>query len=192
MKKKKRNEHGHIAKRGENKYLVRWREDGKQVSKVVVGDYGHALSFLAQQLNPKHPEPARAEERTFASYAADEWEKYTTDKWKLSTQTTQGSLVKSHIEPYFGHLMLSAIRPVNIVAFHAAMEAKGLGKRTRRNLHSILTRMFSYALELELIEKTPIKRGIAPKLEHKEKPPLNEEQLFALLDAMPICTERFT
>jgi hypothetical protein len=56
MKKKKRNEHGHIAKRGENKYLVRWREDGKQVSKVVVGDYGHALSFLAQQLNPKHSE----------------------------------------------------------------------------------------------------------------------------------------
>jgi integrase len=191
MKKKKRNEHGHIAKRGENKYLVRWRENGKQVSKVVVGDYGRALAFLAHQLNPKQNEPAKPAERTFGSYATDEWAKYTADKWKLSTQTTQGSLVKRHIEPYFGLMMLGTIKPVTIVAFHAAMERKGLGKRTRRNLHSILTRIFSYALELELIEKSPLKRGIAPKLEHTEKPPLNEEQLFALLDAVPICYRAF-
>jgi len=88
-------------------------------------------------------------------------------------------------------MMLRGIRPLHIVAFHAAMEAKGLGKRTRRNLHSILTRIFSYALELELIEKTPIKRGIAPKLEHTEKPHLNEEQLFALLKAVPLCYRAF-
>jgi integrase len=55
----------------------------------------------------------------------------------------------------------------------------------------ILTRIFSYALELELIEKTPIKRGIAPKLERTEKPPLTEEQLFALLDVVPICYRAF-
>lgn len=142
-------------------------------------------------MNPKPPEPAKPAERTFASYAADEWAKYTADKWKLSTQTTQGSLVKRHIEPYFAKMLLDTITPVKIVAFHAEMEAKGLSKRTRRNLHSILTCIFSYALELELIERTPIKKRSAPKLEKTEKPALTEAQLFAVLNASPIHYKAF-
>src|SRR5439155_25639837 len=129
-------------------------------------------------------------ERTFASYVADEWAKYVRANWKASTQTTQGSLVR-HIVAHFGTMTLGAVKPTTIVAFHAAMEAKGLGKRTRRNLHAILTRMFSYAVELELIEKTPVKRGIAPKLERIEKPALTEQQLFALLDAVPVRYKAF-
>jgi integrase len=51
--------------------------------------------------------------------------------------------------------------------------------------------MFSYAVELELIEKTPMKRGIAPKLERTEKPALTEQQLFALFDAVSVSYKAF-
>ena len=62
--KKKRMEKGHIAQRGERKYLVRWRgADGKQVSKVIRGDYAQALAYLAEQLKPKPPEPPKVPER---------------------------------------------------------------------------------------------------------------------------------
>jgi len=110
---------------------------------------------------------------------------------KDSTQTTQGSLVERHIVPYFGRMTLGEIKLTTVVAFHAEMESKHLGKRTRRNVHAILTRMFSYAVELELIEKTPIKRGIAPKLDRTEKPALTEHQLLALFDAVPINYKAF-
>jgi integrase len=175
MKKKKRSERGHIARRGENKYLVRWRTDGKQVSKIVRGDYGRAMAFLAEQLNPKQPEPPSASKRTFASYMTNEWAQYTADNWKASTQTTQGSLSRRHIEPFFGGMMLDEIKPTDIVAYHTKMEADGLSKRTRRNLHAILTCMFTYAVDtLELIENSPMKPRSAPKQDKTEKPALSE------------------
>lgn len=72
-----------------------------------------------------------------------------------------------------------------------AMEEKGLSKKTRRNLHAILAKMFNQAVELELIPKTPVKRGTAPKLEKIEKPSLSQEQLWALLDVVPVRYKAF-
>jgi integrase len=127
----------------------------------------------------------------FACYMVHEWAQYTGDKWKASTQTTQGSLAKRHIEPYFSEKMLGAITPTDIVDFHVKMEADGLSKRTRRNVHSILTCMLNYAVELELIQKSPMKRGIAPKRDETEKPALTESQLSMLLGAVPIQHRAF-
>jgi integrase len=89
-------------------------------------------------------------------------------------------------------MMLDESKPTDIVAFHTKMEADGLSKRTRRNLHSILTCMFIYAVDtLELIENSPMKRRIAPKLDKTEKPALTESQLCALLGAVPIHYKAF-
>jgi len=71
------------------------------------------------------------------------------------------------------------------------MEEKGLSKKTRRNLHAILTKMFTYAHDLELIPANPVKKGIAPKQERTEKPALTEIQLYALFDAVPIRHKAF-
>lgn len=82
------------------------------------------------------------------------------ENWKGSTQITQGSFVKRHITPFFQKMLLSQITLTAVVVFHKAMEAKGLGKRSRRNLHAILAKMFNHAVDLELIAKTPVKKGI--------------------------------
>ena len=47
-------------------------------------------------------------------------------------------------------------------------------------IHSILTKMFTYALDLELIARNPVKKQFAPKLEKTEKPALTEQQLVEL------------
>lgn len=190
-------EHGHIEKRSEGKYLVRWRTKNdatgksKQVAKVIAGDYGAALKFLCDKVN--NPEPTvEIPERTFGSYAEAEWARYTKEHWKASTLVTQGSFVKGHIVPYFDAMLLSKIRPRDIEGFHAAMEAKKLARRTRRLLHSILTKMFTYACDdLELIEKNPVKKGLAPKVDKTEKPALREEQLVELLKALPARLKAF-
>src|SRR5438874_2295504 len=97
-RKRIRREQGYIEQRGLNKYLVRWRENGKQPSKIVRGDYAAALKFLADKLDPPQiviPKP----ERTFHDYADHEWAQYVRDHWKASTQITQGSFVRARIVP---------------------------------------------------------------------------------------------
>jgi integrase len=124
-------------------------------------------------------------ERTFASYADGEWSQYTRDKWKPSTQITQGSFVTKHIRPYFDPMKLSEITPSDIVSFHQSLEAKGLSKKTRRTIHSILATMFNYAADvLELIPKSPVNKRIAPKLDKREKSSLSPDQAWALWDAL--------
>ena len=194
----KRREEGSIVEREKGKkYLIRWTAPDaltgkrKRLNKIVKGDYVEAQSELSRMLRPSGEEEAAPAERTFGDYAEHEWAQYTRDNWKGSTQITQGSFVRVHIVPYFEKMLLPRIKPTNIVEFHTAMEAKGLSKKTRRNLHAILTKMFTYAHDLELIPSNPVKKGIAPKQEKTEKPALTDVQLYALFDAVPLRYKAF-
>jgi integrase len=194
----KRREQGQIVEREKGrKYLIRWTTTDpltgarKRLSEIVKGDYVEAQSELSRKLRPPDAESAAPVERTFGDYAGREWAQYIRDNWKASTQITQGSFVRVHILPHFEKMLLPRIKPSHIVEFHTAMEGKKLSKRTRRNLHAILTKMFTYAHDLELIPSNPVKKGIAPKQEKLEKPALNEAQLYALFDAVPIRHKAF-
>jgi integrase len=191
----KRREEGSIEERIQGKkYLIRWmcagcerykHTDLKRHNRIVKGDSVEAQSELARVLRPIEGQPAPPTERTFASYMENEWAQYTRDKWKDSTQITQGSFVTKHIRPYFDGMRLSKITPSDIVSFHQSLEAKKLSKKTRRTIHAILATMFNYATDtLELISKSPVKKSLAPKLEKREKASLSSEQAWALWDAL--------
>jgi integrase len=101
------------------------------------------------------------------------------------TCVPQGSFLSKHIRPFFDHMELSKILPADIEAFHRALEAKKLGPKTRSTIHAILGTMFHYAAEtLEIIEKSPVKRDFAPKVEAHEKASLTPEQAWELWDAL--------
>jgi integrase len=194
----KRREQGQIVEREKGrKYLIRWTITDaltgarKRLSQIVNGDYVEAQSELSLKLRPPAEADSAPVERTFGDYAQREWAQYVRDNWKASTQITQGSFVRVHIVPHFEKMLLPRIKPSHIVEFHTAMEAKKLGKKARRNLHAILTKMFTYAHDLELIPSNPVKKGIAPKPEKIEKPALTDVQLYALFDAVPIRYKAF-
>src|SRR6266849_5513455 len=144
----KRREEGSIVERDKGrKYLIRWTAADaltgrrKRRNKIVKGDYVEAQSELSRMLRPEGDAgAAQPVERTFGNYVEHEWAQYVRDNWKGSTQITQGSFVRVHIVPYFEQMLLSRIKPTNVVEFHTAMEAKGLSKKTRRNVHAILTK----------------------------------------------------
>jgi integrase len=194
----KRREEGSIVEREKGrKYLIRWTAPNpltgqrQRCNRIVRGDYVEAQSELSRMLRPEEDAEAAPVERTFGDYAEHEWAQYARDNWKASTQITQGSFVRVHIVPHFEKMLLPRIKPTHIVEFHSAMETKGLSKKTRRNLHAILTKMFTYAHDLELIPANPVKKGIAPKQERTEKPALTEVQLYSLFDAVPIRYKAF-
>lgn len=187
---------GHIEKRSEGKYLVRWRTrdatgKSKQVSKVVEGDYGAALSFLCEKVNNAAPVTEKPE-RTFSSFLENEWSGYVRENWKPSTQSTQGSTVRVHIAPFFEEMLVSKITASEVTAFHAGMEEKNLAKRTRRLAHSILVTMFGLLCDDGLIARSPIKRRFFKKeIDKPKKPALSEAQLAQLLKAVPIRYRAF-
>ena len=184
---------GHIQQRGPAKFLVRWHRptDGKQVSKIVNGDRVLAMKFLGEQLEAKQV-IAEAAKRTFQSYVDNEWAYRTREVWRDSTQCSYGNHVKKHILPYFANRVLSEITPSDIVAFHIAMQKKGLAPNTRANLHAILNKMFSHACYvLELIPRSPVRPGLAPKREKIEKPALDAAQLAELLATIEIRYRAF-
>ena len=164
MRRKRRNEQGSIVERVQGrKYLIRWTAaDGRRLGKIVKGDRIEAQAALIRELRPINVKP----ERTFKSFAETEFAAYTKREWKASTQITQGSFLSKHIRPFFDDMELSKILPANIEAFHRALLAKKLSPRTRRTIHSILGTMFYYAATtLEIIEKSPVKKEFAPKVE---------------------------
>ncbi|MGH9539917.1 MAG: tyrosine-type recombinase/integrase [Terriglobales bacterium] len=195
---------GQIRYRGKDtdgieKWLIRSRSrrEGKSVivSKIVHGSHAVAMLELAERLiNPQAAKPAQKKsvEKTFQDYYQDQWTRYTGRKWKASTVITMGCGVTKHILPHFGTMALSEIRPADIESFHGKMEAKGLSPSTRRNLHGVLSRMFSYAVDtLELIVKSPMRKGLAPPRERIEKPTLSAQQLEQLLQTVDIRHRAF-
>jgi len=187
---------GHIERRGADRFLVRWsttKADGqrKQKSKIVVGDRGKALAFLNDQLNAQ-PETVPTPVRTFGSFLEVEWAQYAREHWKASTSVTMGSMVRRHIASYFSSKPLNQITPETIAAFHRKMESEGLGRKTRRNLHAILSKMFRVIVEdLELTDRNPVKKGLCPRLEKSEKPTLTEPQLAQLFAVVPARYKAF-
>jgi len=147
---------------------------------MVHGDWVEAQSALNAKLKPQEPVKAR---RTFSDYMTNEWALYVTDNWKASTQITQGSFVRRYIRPYFDAMFLDDIKAPDVVAFHQTLGH--LSTKTRRTIQTILGTMFSNAVELEIISKSPVKRkGQVPKLQKTEKPALSDEQAWELWDAL--------
>jgi Phage integrase, N-terminal SAM-like domain len=124
-----RREEGSIVERVKGrKYLIRWTAadelngQRKRRSKIVNGDYVEAQSELSRMLRPEAgDDSAQLIERTFGSYADNEWAQYVRDNWKGSTQITQGSFVRVRIIPSFENMLLPRIKPSHIVEFHTAM-----------------------------------------------------------------------
>lgn len=186
----KRREEGSIEERVQGrKYLIRWSAKDvtgktRRMNQIVNGDYIEAQAELARKLRPANGEAFKAE-RTFASYCENEWVQYTSDRWKWTTQITAGTYVTRHIRPFFDAMILPKITPSDVVRFHQQLEANGLSSKTRRNIHAILSTMFNHATEtLELISKSPIKKGLAPKIDKREKPSLTPEQAWELWDEL--------
>lgn len=191
----KRREEGSIEERVQGKkYLIRWTCNGcekykhtqpKRHNRIINGDYIEAQKQLTDAVRPVNNAQPKPSERTFASYCDTEWAQYTADHWKGTTRLTQGSFVTRHIRPFFDSMVLSKITPSDVVRFHQKLEADGLSKKTRRNIHTVLTTMFNYAADtLELISKSPVKKGLAPKLDKREKPSLTVEQAWNLWDQL--------
>lgn len=94
----------------------------------------------------------------------------------------------------FGHLRLDQVQKQQVAVFHAGlMENEGLSAASADHHPKLLRRMFSMAIEYDLIEKNPLSKFSLFNHDNKVEHYLDDEQLGRLMDVLrtdanrPVC-----
>ena len=85
-----------------------------------------------------------------------------------STLAMQASLLENHVEPWFSHWPLGAVTPVDMQAFVADLEVKGLAASTVRQCYLIAKGVFDSAAVAGLIARSPARHVGLPRLPDQE------------------------
>jgi len=81
--------------------------------------------------------------------------------WKI----TQDQMLRDHIEPILGQILLQEVAPVHISKVMSFCQSKNLSNATQKQVYLLLNKMFNDAvIFFEYIEKSPVRR-----LYHKPK-----------------------
>lgn len=85
--------------------------------------------------------------------------------------------MQTHIVPSLGAVKLSELAPPQIQAFYNGLQRDGLAAKSVRNIHGILTKCLSTAVQVGYLRSNPASMVTLPKVEKKEIHPLTDEQV---------------
>ena len=103
-------------------------------------------------------------------------QEYTGDKKYLTVKHYKAQC-KTHIVPSLGAVKLSELAPPQIQAFYNGLQRDGLAAKSVRNIHGILTKCLSTAVQVGYLRSNPASMVTLPKIEKKEIHPLTDEQV---------------
>lgn len=103
-------------------------------------------------------------------------QEYTGDKKYLTVKHYKAQC-KTHIVPSLGAVKLSELTPPQIQAFYNGLQRDGLAAKSVRNIHGILTKCLSTAVQVGYLRSNPASMVTLPKVEKKEIHPLTDEQV---------------
>ena len=173
---------------------------GKQLQKSITGKTQKEVRQKLQEIsveinNGEYLEPIKM---TLGEWM-DIWtSEYMGDK-KYSTVKHYKAQVKTHIKPGLGAVKLANLAPHNIQGFYNKLQREGrvrlhkdktgklvierspLSAKSIRNVHGILTKALSVAVDMGYIRSNPADRVTLPRVEKKEIRPLTDEQVAAFL-----------
>ena len=108
----------------------------------------------------------------------------------LPTAYQYRSLVRRYVEPRFGNLDVSELRPYQVVAMYTDLMSGGAPKgrplagKTLRQLHSCLSSTYAFMVEVGLVEASPLGSVPRPGGTERSRPPVADEDLGALVRAI--------
>lgn len=151
---------------------------GKQLRKSV---YGKTQKEVRQKLsqavaaldNGDYFQPSKM---TLSRWVEIWLQEYTGDKKYLTVKHYKAQC-KTHIVPGLGAVKLSELAPPQIQAFYNGLQRDGLAAKSVRNIHGILTKCLSTAVQVGYLRSNPASMVTLPKIEKKEIHPLTDEQV---------------
>ena len=157
---------------------------GKQVQKSFTGktqkEVREKMQAAAVAVNAgDYFEPAKM---TLARWIEIWLQEYSGDK-KYSTVKHYKAQCRTHIIPSLGAVRLSELTAPQIQAFYNKMQRDGLAPKSVRNIHGILTKCLSTAVQVGYLRVNPAGSVTLPKVVQKEIHPLTDEQVKDFLQA---------
>ena len=183
---------GTIRKRSDGRWEARFTKGydpvtGKQIQKSIYGKTQKEVREKLAQVTVELDEGTYTDpcQMTLAAWM-DIWlTEYMGDK-KWSTVKHYKAQVRTHILPALGHYTLSQLNPHIIQAFDNSLlrgstNVEPLTPKSVRNVHGVLRKCLSVAVQLEYIRRNPAEVVILPRVEKKAIKPLTDEQVSGLV-----------
>ena len=149
--------------------------------------------LAAMQAESEGDEESPAKD-TVAGLLAD-WMRSESYKWKDGTKVRYRGLVSQHIVPFMGSRMVVSLRARDIQDFYANLREQGRSEATIASVHSLLTTVFVYAIDVQEIElpKNPCDRVKLAKVRRSEVKIPSKVQIQDMLalaedEAHPLAT----
>lgn len=155
---------------------------GKQIQRSITGKTQKEVREKLQAATLEvsrgdYFQPSKITLRRWVEIWLDE---YTGDKKYLTVKHYRAAC-NNHILPALGAVKLSALTVPQIQAFYNALQREGLAAKTVRNIHGILTKCLSTAVQVGYLRDNPAQRVTLPKVQRREIVPLTDEQVRAFL-----------
>lgn len=141
-----------------------WKEKGLWVAKITLPDgkrktkYGKTQREVKEWLLEARKQLADgmliSNEKLTVTQFLDRWfEDVAKPKLRQSTITTDECMIRLHIKPALGHLLLTQLTPVHLQNLYAEKLKSGLSKRTVKYIHTIMHQMLDQALKWNLVPR---------------------------------------
>ena len=122
---------------------------------------------------PKEPPKPRPEDVITVGQWLDTWLKEYLADVKPNTALQYESVVRLHLKPAFGDVLLKDLRTPMIQKFYNKMRDDGVSPKYIKNIHGILHRALDMAMRVEYLTKNPSTYTIRPKVVEKPVVPLD-------------------
>lgn len=188
-----------MGKRGHNEGSIYKRDDGRWVASLTLGYdggtrkrksfYGDTRKEVQEQLtkalrDQQQGLPMTNDRKTVEQFLLQWLAEAAPRKLRVSTLASYTDLIKRHIIPELGRIVLSRLGPQDVQQFVNKKLATGLSPRTVQYLHAILRRALGQALKWGLVARNVATLADAPHVEHVEVEPLTPQEARAFLDAV--------
>ena len=168
---------------------------GKQLQKSI---YGSTQNEVRKKLNAATKAVDEGTYQVPLKMTVSQWldiwtEEFMGDK-KFLTVKGYKTQCATHIKPGLGALKLSDLRPHDVQRFYNGLQNKSgdkkpLSPKSVRNVHGILTKALSQAVQLGYIRSNPAALVTLPRVERADIRPLTDEQVSKFLSATDLDDE---
>ena len=102
---------------------------------------------------------------------------------RQTTYASYGGIIRNHLKPRIGKIVLSKLTPAHVQGLYSAMERNGASPRLRQLVPATLRRALKQAVRWNMIPRNVCDAVDPPRIERKDITPLTAEQAGLLLRA---------
>lgn len=192
------------SKRGNSEGYIRQRSDGRWEGQYVAGRkadgsiirrsvYGITQAEVSQKLLEVRQQQTTGQYVQPDKMTVGQWletwlETYVKPTRRPATAVSYANIIKSHLTPILGRVVLQKLRPENVQAMCNAMKDKGLKPATVTKARNVLKAAMKQAIINRLIVNDPCEGATPPKMEQEEIKYLSLEEQRRFVAALPDTT----